>query len=66
MIILKDKQNISYKYSEEDVFNHSNALFYYPGYNKIYPSLNTSMFSMSANQVIDTSQLFDQTNLYIT
>lgn len=55
MIILKDKQNISYKYSEEDVFNHSNALFYYPGYNKIYPSLNTSMFSMSANQVIDTS-----------
>lgn len=66
VIVLKDKQNISYKYSEEDVFNLSNALFYYPGYNKIYPNLNTSMFSMLANQAIDTLQLFDQTNLYIT
>lgn len=66
VIILKDKQNISFKYNEEDVFNYQNSMFYYPGYNKIYPSLNTAMFSMSANYVIDTSQLFDQSNLYIT
>ncbi len=63
--VLKDRQNLSFKYSEEDVFQRQHTSFYYPGYNMIYPSMNMSMFSLSASQAIDTSNMFNQQNMFI-
>lgn len=64
IIVLNNYDNISFKYSDEDVFNMIDSRFYYPGYNTIYPSMNASIFGIQTNEY-SLENLFDQRNLFI-